>query len=66
MPSMFVAGCKPAVLTQFTIFYSHSWPELYMYTVSEGVFDDLPAKKTIYTVYVWFWPTLFMVRSAPL
>jgi hypothetical protein len=36
-------------------------PEPYIYTVHDRIFGDFPAKKyRIYTVYIWFWPTLFI------
>ena len=29
-----------------------------IYTVYDRTFHGFPAKKNIYTVYIWFWPTL--------
>jgi len=38
------------------------WPELYIHTVYDRMYGDLPAKNAVYTPYipinVWFWPTL--------
>jgi len=34
------------------------WPDPYIYTVSDRIFGDYPAKNTVYTLYIWFWPTL--------
>jgi hypothetical protein len=40
--------------------YSYDWPEPYLYTISNRIFDEIPAKHTIYKQYVsiWYWQTL--------
>jgi len=44
-------------------------PEPYTYTVYDRIFCDIPAKTTVYTlymyifIYIWLWPTLaFLVQ----
>jgi hypothetical protein len=35
--------------------------EPYIYTVIDRTFGDFPCRKHgVYTVYIWFWPTLQM------
>jgi len=37
------------------------WPEPYICTVYDRIFGDFPCHKhCIYTVHIWFWPTLNM------
>jgi len=33
----------------------YGWPEPYMYTVYDGIFDDFPAKITVCTPYMYLW-----------
>jgi len=35
-------------------------PEPYTYTVYDRIFSDFPVKHTVYTVFIWSWPTLFI------
>ena len=31
---------------------------MYIYAVYDRILDEIPAKNTVYTPYIWFWPTL--------
>ena len=33
--------------------YIQGWPEPYIYTVYDRIFDDFPAKNTVYTPYIY-------------
>ena len=39
------------------------WPELYIYTVYDGISGDLPAKNTVYTPYVIYIHRIYMVLA---
>ena len=54
------------MLTKSYMVYASGWPEPYIYTVYDRMFGDFSAKKyRIYTVYIWFWQTLYMPTQAP-
>jgi len=42
--------------------YFEGWPELYVYTVSDRIFDDFPARNIV-CIWFWFWPTLHIFIS---
>jgi hypothetical protein len=57
----FLAEKSPYIRPYTVYFYDSGQPYIYIYiyTVYDRVFSDFPAKKDrMYTVYIWFWPTL--------
>ena len=39
--------------TRMPLYDEYGWPEPYIYTVYDRIFDDFPARNTVYTPYMY-------------
>ena len=49
------ASLAAVLLLMYSVSQNHIF---IIYTLHDRIFYDFPAKTRVYTMYVWFWPTL--------
>jgi hypothetical protein len=70
----FLWGGMPPTCSQqlpwWVIMIMQGWPEPYICTVYDRMYDDFPAKNTVCTAYIrtniWVWPTLWICNVSDL